>query len=94
VAIVVVGRRPWRVPRPLLGAVATVAVLDLAGNGLYIMATQTGRLDVAATLSSLYPVTTILLAVAFLGERVTRSHAMGIAAAIAAIALIGAGSAG
>jgi len=66
----------------------------MAGNALYVLATQAGRLDVAATLSSLYPVTTILLAVAFLGERVTRIHALGIAAAIAAIALIGAGSGG
>jgi drug/metabolite transporter (DMT)-like permease len=46
---------------------------------------------VAATLSSLYPVTTILLAIALLGERVTRSHAAGIAAAVVGIALIGAG---
>ena len=53
--------------------------------------TQAGRLDVAATLSSLYPVTTILLAIALLGERVTRSHAAGILAAMAGIALIGAG---
>jgi drug/metabolite transporter (DMT)-like permease len=93
-AIVVVGRRPFRVPRATLPIVLLVGVFDMAGNALYVLATQAGRLDVAATLSSLYPVTTILLAVAFLGERVTRIHALGIAAAVAAIALIGAGSAG
>jgi drug/metabolite transporter (DMT)-like permease len=58
---------------------------------MYVLATQAGRLDVAATLSSLYPVTTILLAIVLLGERVTRSHAAGIAAAVVGIALIGAG---
>jgi uncharacterized membrane protein len=93
VAIVLLGRRSWRVPRPLLPAVATVAVLDLAGNGFYILATQAGRLDVAATLSSLYPVTTIVLAIVLLHERVSRSHLAGIIMAGLAIVLIAGGSA-
>ncbi|HXI80259.1 MAG TPA: hypothetical protein VNM34_05500, partial [Verrucomicrobiae bacterium] len=67
VAIVAVGRRPWRIPRPVLPALVAVALLDLAGNGLYVLATQAGRLDVAATLSSLYPVTTVVLAIVLLG---------------------------
>jgi drug/metabolite transporter (DMT)-like permease len=93
IAIVLVLRRPWRVPRPLLPAVATVAVLDLAGNGFYVLATQAGRLDVAATLSSLYPVTTIILAITLLHERVSRSHLAGIIMAGLAVALIAGGSA-
>jgi uncharacterized membrane protein len=93
VAIVAVGRRPWRIPGPLVPAVATVAVLDLAGNGFYILATQAGRLDVAATLSSLYPVTTIVLAILLLHERVSRSHLAGIIMAALAVALIAGGSA-
>jgi drug/metabolite transporter (DMT)-like permease len=94
VAVLVAGRRTWRMPRRLAAIAIAVGLFDLVGNACYVLATQAGRLDVAATLSSLYPVTTILLAVAFLGERVTRSHALGIAAAIAAIVLISAGSAG
>ena len=93
VTLVVLGRRPWRVPRPVLPAVLAVAVLDLAGNGLYILATQAGRLDVAATLSSLYPVTTVVLAVVLLRERVTWSHLLGIIMAAVAIALIAGGTA-
>jgi drug/metabolite transporter (DMT)-like permease len=93
VAIVVVGRRRWQVPRPVLPALLAVAFLDLAGNGLYILATQAGRLDVAATLSSLYPVTTVVLAVVLLRERVTWSHLVGIIMAGIAIALIAGGSA-
>ena len=92
--IVVLGRRAWRVPPTTLRIVVGVAVFDMAGNALYVLATQSGRLDVAATLSSLYPVTTIVLAIVLLGERVTRSHAAGIAAAIVAIVLIGLGSGG
>jgi drug/metabolite transporter (DMT)-like permease len=94
VAIVVLRRSAWRVPRATLPIVLAVGAFDMCGNALYLLATQAGRLDVAATLSSLYPVTTILLAVALLGERVTRFHALGIAAAVAAVVLIGAGSGG
>lgn len=93
-AALVVGRRAWRMPGPLLPVALAGGLFDMAGNACYVLATQAGRLDVAATLSSLYPVTTILLAVALLGERVTRSHAVGIAAAVAAIVLIGAGGGG
>jgi drug/metabolite transporter (DMT)-like permease len=92
-ALVVATRRPWRVPRPVIPALLAVAGLDLAGNGLYILATQAGRLDVAATLSSLYPVTTVVLAVVLLHERVTWSHLVGIVMAGVAIALIAGGSA-
>jgi drug/metabolite transporter (DMT)-like permease len=66
----------------------------MAGNGLYVLATQAGRLDVAATLSSLYPVTTVLLAVVLLRERINGAHALGIVAAGAAIVLITSGNAG
>ncbi|MEA2607315.1 MAG: hypothetical protein QOI00_2072 [Chloroflexota bacterium] len=93
VALVILGRRPWRVPRPVRPALLATAGLDLAGNGLYILATQAGRLDVAATLSSLYPVTTVILAVIVLRERVTLSHLFGIIMAAVAVALIAGGSA-
>ena len=94
VLIVTLGRRPWRIVGPVLPAVVAIAFLDLAGNGLYILATQAGRLDVAATLSSLYPVTTIILAVVLLRERVTRMHLVGIVMAGLAIVLIAGGSTG
>lgn len=90
--MVLLGRRPLRMPRHVFPIAVAGGVFDMAGNAFYVLATQAGRLDVAATLSSLYPITTILLAMALLGERVTRSHAIGIAGAIAAIVLIGAGS--
>ncbi len=94
VAVLIAGRRAWRMPRRVVPVALVGGLFDMAGNAFYVLATQAGRLDVAATLSSLYPVTTILLAMALLGERVTRSHALGIAAAVAAIVLIGAGSGG
>jgi drug/metabolite transporter (DMT)-like permease len=91
ITVLVAGRRTLRMPARLIPIAAAGGVFDMAGNAFYVLATQAGRLDVAATLSSLYPVTTILLAMAFLGERVTRSHALGIAVAMAAIVLISTG---
>jgi drug/metabolite transporter (DMT)-like permease len=93
VVLVVVTRSAWRVERRLLPATAGVGVLDMAGNGAFILAVQSGALAVAAVLSSLYPVTTVILATVVLRERVTRSHAVGIALAAVAIAAIAAGSA-
>ena len=64
----------------------------MIGNGAFILAVQAGALAVAAVLSSLYPVTTVILATIFLGERVTRTHALGIALAVTAIACIAVGT--
>ncbi len=60
----------------------------MAGNALFILAAQTGRLDVAAVLSSLYPVTTLVLAAIVLKERVAGVHAIGVVAAMIAIVLV------
>ncbi len=91
VAIVLVGRRPWRLARPALPLVVLVGALDMGGNAFYILATQAGRLDVATILSSLYPVTTVILASLLLRERIHGSHLAGVLLAILAIVLIGLG---
>jgi drug/metabolite transporter (DMT)-like permease len=91
-AIIVIGRQAWRSERRLVPAMAGVGVLDMAGNAGFILAVQAGSLAIAAVLSSLYPVTTVVLATVVLREKVTRSHAIGIALAVAAIVCIAAGS--
>jgi drug/metabolite transporter (DMT)-like permease len=88
---VLASRTAWRPPRAVVPAIAVVGGLDMAGNAFFVLAAQAGRLDVAAVLSSLYPVATVILAAVVLHERVTRRHAIGIGAALAAIALIASG---
>jgi drug/metabolite transporter (DMT)-like permease len=62
--------------------------LDITGSVLYIRASQTGRLDVAVVLSSLYPAVTVLLARFILNEHFTRWKAVGMVAALAAVPMI------
>ena len=92
--VVLATRSAWRLERNVIPLVVTVGILDMTGNACYLLGVQAGELAVAAVLSSLYPVTTIILAAVVLHERVTREHAIGIALAVLAIALIGFGSAG
>ncbi len=87
-SVILLSRRAWRVPRPVWTLVLVVGGLDMAGNGFFILAAQAGRLDIAAVLSSLYPVSTLILAALILKERIVGVHALGVAAAIGAIILV------
>lgn len=91
--VVLLSRSAWRLPRSTFKLVLAVGVLDMMGNAFYLLGVQSGALAIAAVLSSLYPVTTVILAAIVLRERVTRDHTIGIGLAAAAIALIGLGSA-
>lgn len=93
VVVVLVGRLPWRLPRPTWPLAIAVGVVDLIGNAAFITASRSGYLAIAAVLSSLYPVVTVLLAAVLLRERITVSHAAGVALALVAIALIAGGTA-
>jgi drug/metabolite transporter (DMT)-like permease len=90
---VVVLRAAWRPGRNVLPAILIVGVLDMAGNAFYLLGVQSGALAIAAILSSLYPVVTVILATLVLAERVTRDHAIGIGLAVVAIVCIGVGAA-
>lgn len=90
---VIVLRAAWRPGRNVLPAILIVGVLDMAGNAFYLLGVQSGALAIAAILSSLYPVVTVILATLVLAERVTRDHAIGIGLAVVAIVCIGLGAA-
>ena len=81
-------RQPLLPPRGSWLLITLNGILDITGNGLYILAGQAGRMDMAAVLVSLYPGSTVLLAGLFLHERLNRSQLVGILAALAAIVLM------
>lgn len=82
-------RRQHALPKKSVTPLILLAgVLDAMGNAFFILSAHSGRLDVAAVLSSLYPAATVLLAALILRERVTRIQGIGILLALAAVPLI------
>ena len=79
--------RPW----PHGVAVRWMAVagpFDMTSNALFLLATRTGDLSVVAPLASLYPVTTVLLALVVDRERLRAVQVLGLALAVVALMLV------
>lgn len=74
-----------------LPVLLVVGVLDVAANLLFALASRHGLLSVVSVLASLYPLATVLLARAVLGERVRRVQELGIVLALTGVLLIAAG---
>lgn len=88
VGLALVTRRPVLVPRPVMAVAIGGGALDMLANALYLIAVQQGQLSVVATLASLYPASTVILARIVLDERWSRLQAIGIIAAVLATVLI------
>jgi drug/metabolite transporter (DMT)-like permease len=81
-------RQPVTPPKSVWPLIALNGFLDVTGNGFYLLAAHSGRMDVAAVLVSLYPGSTVILAGLLLRERLNRLQWSGILAALAAIVFL------
>jgi drug/metabolite transporter (DMT)-like permease len=88
VAMATMSRNDFRLERRVAGTAIGCGTLDMLANALYLVATREGPLSLVATLASLYPASTVLLARVTLGERLSRSQALGVVCALAAVVLI------
>jgi uncharacterized membrane protein len=86
--IVLIGRSARQIDRRGIAFGVLAGCLDITGSVLFIRASQTGRLDAAVVLSSLYPAITVLLARLILREHFTRWKALGMVAALLAVPMI------
>jgi uncharacterized membrane protein len=66
-------------------------VLDAAANAVYLLAVQRGALSVVGAIMALYPASTVLLARLRHGERLAPVQRVGLALAVPALVLVGAG---
>lgn len=86
-----IARQPLAPRREVMPIVVAGGALDMAANVLYLLAVRPGELSIVATLTSLYPASTILLARIVLRERLRLVQGVGLTCAAVAIALIVAG---
>lgn len=67
---------------------ALSGLFDSAANALYLLASREGNLAVVATLTSLYPASTVFLAAVALGERLRPAQIAGLGLATVAVVMI------
>ena len=86
----IVSQRRTAIPtaRQAILPIILAGVFDASGNACFVLAEQAGRLDIASTLSSLYPVSTVVLALVLLREHISGVQGVGVLIALVAIPLI------
>ncbi len=87
-ASAIAGGRSLRMATSVAAIAIVGGVIDMLANALYLLATHSGPLSVVVTLTSLYPATTVVLALAVLGERLSGRQGAGIVCALIAVLLI------
>ena len=83
-----VARKPVRLSRRSVPLVVFSGALDMGANIAFLLASRIGMLSISAAVAALYPGPTVILAWIILRERVTAPRVIGLALALAGVALI------
>jgi drug/metabolite transporter (DMT)-like permease len=86
--VVVARRAPVRLTRRTAALAATVGIVDTVGNVCFAASSQHGLVSLTSVLASLYPIVTVLLAAAFLHERIAPLQRAGVALTLTGVVLI------
>jgi len=78
---------PWQDP-VAIGWSVSAAVVILAANVVYLVAVRQGLLSVVAVIVSLYPASTVVLAVLIDRERLRAGQVLGLALAVVSLSLV------
>jgi drug/metabolite transporter (DMT)-like permease len=77
--------------RPSLSASFAAGALDSLANFAFLLAVREGELAVVAVITALYPAATVVMARAFLGERIGGAQLAGLGVAAVAVSLLAVG---
>ncbi|MEE9416304.1 MAG: EamA family transporter [Acidimicrobiales bacterium] len=92
-SVVLTASRSWSgVNRKAWPVVVVAGLLDFGANSFYLLALDSGSFTWVAAISSLYPVSTVLLARIVLNERIAALQIVGLALAGGALALVAVGA--
>ena len=88
IVLMVATRGSPRLPGNVMALALGGGALDMTANALYLLAVRIGPFSPVVILCSLYPASTVLLARAVLGERLSVWQTAGVACALVAVGLI------
>ena len=89
--VILFTRKPMTLSGPSLKFALISGVLDSTANGLYLFAAREGLLSIVAVVTSLYPVSTLMLATSIDKEHLHKGQWVGIGCAVIALVLVSAG---
>lgn len=85
-------RTPLRPSREAIAPILVAGVADVLANVFYVLAAQHGPMSLIATIVSLAPASTVVLAQLVLREKLGRAQQVGVAVALLAVVLLAQGT--
>lgn len=85
--IILLTKRYHKVTKQSFALISLTGVLDTLGNLFFVLSSQTGRLDVAALLSSFGPAVVVFLAFLVVKEKINRVQFLGLVLSLVSVLL-------